>query len=137
YNDYRTHIGDRGTGVLRQRVHGVVDLWGNRKHSYELLREESSPIEALQVEGPPTAFRLTVRTRRHVPAYTLKGYQVRGTYFGYGEIPIEQQEVALPDLKPGEEATLMVSFAGKQPEKIQFDVLRPTGFSAYTQIWKS
>jgi beta-galactosidase len=137
YNDYRTHIGDRGTGVLRQRVHGVVDVWGNRKHSYELLREESSPIEALQVEGAPTAFRLTVRTRRHVPAYTLRGYRVRGTYFGYGEIPIEQQEVRLPDLKPGEEATLVVSFADKQPEKIQFEVLRPTGFSAYTQIWKS
>jgi beta-galactosidase len=137
YNDYRTHIGDRGTGVLRQRVHGVVDVWGNRKLSYELLREESSPIEEVRIEGPPTAFRLTVRTRRHVPAYMLKGYRVRGTYFGYGEIPIEQQEVALPDLKPGEEATLVVSFADKQPEKIQFDVLRPTGFSAYTQIWKS
>ncbi|MDQ2776457.1 MAG: beta galactosidase jelly roll domain-containing protein, partial [Acidobacteriota bacterium] len=35
YNDYRTHIGDRGTGVMRQRVHGVVDLYGSRKGSYE------------------------------------------------------------------------------------------------------
>jgi len=51
--------------------------------------------------------------------------------------PIEQQEVALPDLKPGEQAALGMSFAGRQPEKVQFDILRPTGFSAYTQIWKS
>jgi beta-glucuronidase len=137
YNDYRTHIGDRGTGVLRQRVHGVVDVWGNRKPSYNLLREESSPIEEVHIEGPPTAFRLTVRTRRHVPAYTLRGYRLRGIYFGYGQIPTEQQEVALPDLKPGEEAALKLNFADKRPEKIQFDVLRPTGFSAYTQIWKS
>jgi beta-glucuronidase len=137
YNDYRTHIGDRGTGVLRQRVHGVVDVWGNRKPSYDLLREESSPIEAMQIEGPPTAFRLTVRTRRRVPAYTLRGYRLRAVYFGYGQIPIEQRELALPDLTPGEEAALAVSFADRQPEKIQFDVLRPTGFSAYTQIWKS
>lgn len=137
YNDYRTHIGDRGMGVLRQRVHGVVDVWGNRKPSYELLREESSPIEEMQIEGPPTAFRLTVRARRHVPAYTLRGYRLRGVYFGYGQIPIEQQEVALPDLAPGEEAALTLSFADRQPEKIQFDILRSTGFSAYTQIWKS
>ena len=66
YNDYRTHIGDRGTGVLRQRVHGVVDVWGNHKPSYELLREESSPIAELRIEGPPTAFRVTVQTRPHV-----------------------------------------------------------------------
>jgi beta-glucuronidase len=137
YNDYRTHIGDRGTSVLRQRVHGVVDVWGNRKPSYDLLREESSPIEALRIEGPPTAFRLTVRTRRHIPAYVLRGYRLRGTYFGYGQIPIEQQEVALPDLKPGDETAFKISFADAQPERIQFDVLRPTGFSAYTQIWKS
>lgn len=137
YNDYRTHVGDRGTGVLRQRVHGVVDVWGNRKPSYDLLREESSPIEALRVEGPPTTFRLTVRTRQHVPAYTLRGYRLRGTYFGYGQIPIEQQEAALPDLKPGEETALTMSFADRRPEKIQFEILRPTGFSAYTQICKS
>jgi len=137
YNDYRTHIGDRGTGVLRQRVHGVVDVWGNHKPSYELLREESSPIAELRIEGVPTAFRVTVQTRPHVPAYTLRGYRLRGTYFGYGQIPIEQQEASLPELKPGSEASLELKFAGAQPEKIQFEVLRPTGFSAYTRVWKS
>jgi len=137
YNDYRTHIGDRGTGVLRQRVHGVMDVWGNCKPSYDLLREESSPIAELRIEGRPTAFKITVRTRPHVPAYTLRGYRLRGAYFGYGQIPIEQQEAALPELKPGSEAALEIHFADAQPEKIQFDVLRPTGFSAYTRIWKS
>ncbi|HEY6991554.1 MAG TPA: glycoside hydrolase family 2 TIM barrel-domain containing protein [Bryobacteraceae bacterium] len=137
YNDYRTHIGDRGRDVLRQRVHGVVDVWGNRKPSYDLLREESSPIAELRIEGRPTAFKITVRTRLHVPAYTLRGYRLRGVYFGYGQIPIEQQETALPELKPGSEAALEIHFADAQPEKIQFDVLRPTGFSAYTRLWKS
>ena len=137
YNDYRTHIGDRGTGVLRQRVHGVMDVWGNCKPSYDLLREESSPIAELRIEGRPTAFKITVRARTHVPAYTLRGYRLRGAYFGYGQIPIEQQEAALPELKPGSEAALEIHFADAQPEKIQFDVLRPTGFSAYTRIWKS
>ena len=40
YNDYRTHVGDRGSGVLKQRVHGVVDVYGAKKQSYELLRRD-------------------------------------------------------------------------------------------------
>ena len=28
YNDYRTHVGDHGMGALKQRVHGVVDVYG-------------------------------------------------------------------------------------------------------------
>ncbi len=38
YNDYRTHIGDKGTGVMKQRIHGVVDLFGSRTPSYLPLR---------------------------------------------------------------------------------------------------
>ena len=49
YNDYRTHIGDKGSGVLKQRVHGVVDVFGARKPSFEVLRSESSPVESLEV----------------------------------------------------------------------------------------
>jgi beta-glucuronidase len=49
YNDYRTHMGDKGRGRLKQRVHGVVDLYGARKPSFEALRNESSPIERFEV----------------------------------------------------------------------------------------
>ena len=31
YNDYRTLVGDKGAGAMRQRVHGVVDLYGAKK----------------------------------------------------------------------------------------------------------
>ena len=40
----------------------------------------------------------------YVSPRTLRGYRLRGVYFGYGQIPIEQREVTLPDLTPGEEA---------------------------------
>ncbi|MBV8819951.1 MAG: hypothetical protein JO022_16425, partial [Acidobacteriaceae bacterium] len=137
YNDYRTHIGDRGTGAMRQRVHGVVDLYGDRKESYDLLRNESSPIESLAVEGHPTAFKLNVRSRATVPAYTLKGYRLRGVYYGYGEIPVERHEVPLPELTPGAQASVEVAFSDAQPWRVRFDILRPTGFSAYTLEWKA
>jgi beta-glucuronidase len=137
YNDYRTHIGDRGTGVMRQRVHGVVDLYGVQKGSYEVLRNESSPIDSVVVDGHPNAFRVTVRARNTVPSYTLLGYKLRGVYYGYGEIPIERKEVVLPNLTPGESSVLDVAFTDALPWRVQFDVLRPTGFSAFTLQWKA
>jgi len=137
YNDYRTHVGDRGTGVLQQRVHGVVDLYGDRKESYDLLRRESSPIESLTVDGHPTAFKLTLRTRYTVPAYTLSGYTLRGVYYGYGEIPVEKKAVDLPELSPGKEITVDMAFADALAWRVRFDVLRPTGFSAYSLEWKA
>jgi beta-galactosidase len=137
YNDYRTHVGDRGTGVMRQRVHGVVDLYGNRKGSYELLRNESSPIESIAVDGHPSAFRVMVRTRETVPSYTLEGYKLRGVYYGYGDIPIERKEVELPNLAPGESSTLEIDFTDNLAWRVRFDILRPTGFSAFTFLWKA
>jgi beta-glucuronidase len=137
YNDYRTHIGDRGLGVMRQRVHGVVDAYGNRKRSYELLRTESSPVEFLTVAGKPKDFTVTVASRKTIPAYRLNGYRLRAVYFGYGEIPIERKEVLIPALEPGASATLPVSFSGAEPLRVQFDVLRPNGDSAYSLEWKS
>jgi beta-galactosidase len=136
YNDYRTHVGDRGLGVLQQRVHGVVDLYGAHKPSYEVLRRESSPIASLDVQGHPKDLKLTVQARKHVPAYSLRGYRVRGIYYAYGNIPVEQQEIELPELAPGQRATISMGFTEAVPLSIVFDVLRPTGFSAYSYEWK-
>ena len=77
YNDYRTHIGDRGVGQMKQRVHGVVDLYGVRKPSYEVLRTESSPVESMVVENQLNSFQLRLKTRRSLPAYTLSGYKLK------------------------------------------------------------
>jgi beta-glucuronidase len=135
YNDYRTHVGDRGRGAAQQRVHGVVDLYGNRKPSYELLRHESSPVEWVRASGSPKQLEVTVRARSVVPAYALRGYSVRALCFGQGGIPVERRSSALPDLDPGSEATVTLSFADLLPQRVQIDVLRPTGFSARTIEW--
>jgi beta-glucuronidase len=79
---------------------------------------------------------LTVHTRRYVPAYTLRGYKLRGICYGYGDIPVETKEGELPELTAGQEATVSMAFAEGTPLRIQFDVLRPTGFSAYSREWK-
>jgi beta-glucuronidase len=137
YNDYRTHMGDKGQGVLQQRVHGVVDVYGNRKASYEVLRRESSPVEALTVERSGDGFRAAVRTRRSVPAYTLRGYRLRWTVYSFGDLPMEQSETALPDLKPGAEFKDVMSFREQGVRRVVVEVVRPLGSSVSTETWKA
>jgi beta-glucuronidase len=137
YNDYRTHVGYSGVGALKQNVHGVVNLFGAQKASYEVLRRESSPIESLTVENKLNAFQLRLKTRHDVPMYSLMGYNLRGTFCGEGEIPVERQEVGLPELASGAEITIALTFSQSGvPLHVKFDVLRPNGFSAYSYQWK-
>ena len=137
YNDYRTHVGDRGTGVLKQRVHGVVDIYGAKKASYELLRRESSPIESLTLENHLNAFHVALKTRGDLPMYTLRGYTLRGTFYGQGNIPVELQEVEIPELRPASLAGLELKFTQSEaPAFLRLDVIRPTGFSVHSLDWK-
>ena len=137
YNDYRTHVGDRGAGVLKQRVHGVVDVYGRPKPSYSLLRQESSPVEFVVVENHENVLRVRVRNRSVFPMYTLRSYRLRATFYGQGDIPVEQREVELSDLSPGAEATAEISFGESEaPLHVVFDVLRPTRFSAFSLDWR-
>jgi beta-glucuronidase len=137
YNDYRTHIGDRGTGALQQRVHGVVDVYGRPKPSYAVLRDESSPIESLTVTNRGNTFHVLLETRNTLPSYTLRGYRVEGVLYGQGDIPVERQEIELPDLAPGKTVELDLAFAQTDsPHRVGFGVIRPTRFAVYSQEWK-
>jgi beta-galactosidase len=137
YNDYRSHVGPTGLGALRQNVHGVADLFGRRKPSYSALREECSPVESLIAENRVNSFQLRLQTRPDLPMYTLRGYKLTGIFYGEGDVPMERQEVELPEIIPGAEVTVDLAFTQTgAPQHVAFDVLRPTGFSAYSRIWK-
>lgn len=135
YNDYRTHLGDKGTGVLKQRVHGVVDLYGARKRSFEALRKELSPVESMTIRTDGGNRFAVVRTRRTLPAYTLRGYRLRSIVYGDGGIPLEQRESGLPDLEPGGELEFPLGAQGDIERRLRIDLVRPTGFSAATVFW--
>ena len=137
YNDYRSHVGYSSAGALKQNVHGVVDLYGAQKTSYQVLRRESSPVESLNAENNVNAFQLRLRTRQDVPMYTLRGYKLRGIFYGDGNVPIERQEVELPEITSGTETTVALTFSQSGVAlQVRFDVLRPNGFSAYSRNWK-
>ena len=136
YNDYRSHVGNDGLGVMKQNIHGVVDILGSRKPSYAVLRAESSPIEAVDVQGSPAALTVRFQCRKSVPSYALRGYVARAILYGLGNIPLEQREAALPVLQPGQEHSVLLHFTVKEALHINVDVMRPTAFSAATAIWR-
>jgi beta-galactosidase len=137
YNDYRSHVGYSGVGGLKQNVHGVVDLYGVQKASYEILRRESSPVESFTAENHENAFHLRIKTRHDVPMYALRGYKLRGIFYGEGDVPAERREVELPEIVSGGEITVDLTFSQSNvPLSVAFDVLRPTGFSAYSRNWR-
>jgi beta-galactosidase len=137
YNDYRTHIGDKGLGAMKQRVHGVVDLYGKRKPSFDALRRESSPVESLAVTVEGETLTAALRTRRNLPMYSMDGYKLRWTVYAHGNLPMEQREMTLPKLRPGEERRLTLHFRQTSPESVRVDLVRPTGFSALEAWWKA
>jgi beta-galactosidase len=136
YNDYHTQIGDKGTGVMKQRIHGVVDLLGARKPSFSVLRNESGSVESLECHGNPNLFTVTLRTRDSIPRYTLGGYKLRGILYGFANIPLEYREAGLPVLKPGQTLSIPLDFKEKDSAtRVEFDVIRPTGFSTIAASW--
>jgi beta-glucuronidase len=136
YNDYRTHVGDKGAFVLKQRVHGVVDVYGHRKPSFEALRDEASPLAQLDVSINGRWIAASVLAGITLPSYTLEGYALRCIVYGFGDLPMEQHTVPLPKMAPGEGLIQEVPFETKNPQRIRVDVMRPTEFSARTTWWK-
>lgn len=133
YNDYRTLVGDKGEGAMRQRVHGVVDLYAVRKPSFEALRLQASPIENVVLrkigEGQ---YEVEFRTRQRLPGYSLRGYSLRWLAYGYDDLPMDGGRVPLSALSPGSSRTEKIKTAVNGIRRVIVDLLRPTGFSAIT-----
>ncbi len=133
YNDYRTHIGDKGIGPLKQRVHGTVDLYGARKPSFEVLRYESGPVNHLNSWFNEGQLYVTLKTRNSIPNYTLKNYVLHWIIYADQNIPLEEGSIILPALKPGDTFSHTAKVLAPNPEKIIIEVMRPTGFSTISK----
>jgi len=145
YNDYRTFIGDKGTGAFKQRVHGIVDLFNKPKKSYDVLRRESSPIRTLAIEksGDSNEIEIRIITRSladDFPAYTLREYLLVCTAYNQDAQPIDARKISLPDLPPGTNRTEKIQLhvpAGQSAVRIFAEVFRPTGYSVLDAQWKN
>ena len=138
YNDYRTHVGDRGVGVMQQRVHGVVDVYGARKPSYEVLRVEASPLRSVSCErqgrGTEGAIRRPGPPRRLTPfaATLLRAVVLR---FRRHRCGAHRNHVCRTS-RPAAQTSAIDHIRRDPARPVKLDLLRPTGSSAHTAIWK-
>src|SRR5271170_628148 len=116
---------------MRQRGHGVVDLYACRKPSFAALRTQASPIEQLSLlQSTDGLYRLIIKVRKQLPGYILREYRARWVVFGYDDLPMHGIVSQLPELHPGESHTIQATFPSRDARRIVVDILRPTGFSA-------
>ncbi|MFC2124803.1 glycoside hydrolase family 2 protein [Bacteroidota bacterium] len=123
-NDYRTHMGEEGVGKLRQRVHGIVDLEGNKKPSYQIVQERLSPIENLVVEVRNNKVYIRGQNRNGIPSYSLRGYYIEiedhsGVKTG--------ETINLPDLEPGDPFNAVINDSGMDIGRVL--IKRPNGYN--------
>jgi beta-glucuronidase len=137
YQDYRTPS---------EFMMGVVDGERNRRGSWQVLRQEYSPvlIEALSVAPSSDSSRivavvLRARDRDDMPSYILRGYDLHWSVTsGDGEETFECGELALPTLEPGEEWSGSIVWSEVEPESVlTLRIVRPTGFEVLERTYDS
>ena len=123
-NDYRTHVGEAGEGVLKRRVHGVYDIDGNAKRSAGILRRMCSPIKIINVPWKGRhLLELKLVGGAGLPQHLCSGYAL---YWSTpGKVYRSGQRVALPDLSPGQATSVSLDeFSGNA---VVVTLVRPTG----------
>lgn len=123
-NDYRTQMGEEGEGRLRQRVHGVTDVYGAEKPSYRLLQEVSSPLTMDIVPGTAAGeWMCRLACTGHLPHYTVSGYSLHAEPPGSSREQVRE----IPVLLPGDRTDILIGTAGIAGP-IKVTVRRPSGF---------
>ena len=119
-NDYRTHMGESNEGKFRQRVHGVTDLYRQRKPSFDVYKKLSSPVSVSEEHLSDKEIKLIIGCKKSLPAYTISNYKVETIY--------ENDTVIFDilDLKPGENFELELDSV-----PISYRIIRPNGYVCF------
>lgn len=126
-NDYRTQMGEEGKGRFMQRVHGSTDMYGNPKPSYQLLRELAAPVYPVHIQLEEEQLALRLKNRSDIPSYRVSGYQLHVKLLDGAAMTL-----AIPDLEPGEEASLSIALEDLASRPAELTILRPTGSSVWS-----
>ena len=119
-NDYRTQMGEDGAGRFKARIHGLTDLYLNRKPSFYVYKKLASPIEILNVtKKSDTKISIVLFNKNTLPSYSLLSYKVR-----YKTLSGDFSQKVLPFMKPGD--TVTIELENIAP-RFAFDILSPNG----------
>ncbi|XID93046.1 hypothetical protein ACF3MZ_00455 [Paenibacillaceae bacterium WGS1546] len=128
-NDYRTRMGEDGSGKYRKRVHGSTDLYGNVKPSYSFLRDALSPVVVESISRETGGQLCRIRCRNDIPSYAVSGYQL----IVCDKQTFTETVAAVPAMKPGQFVELSIPFVDAPKGKIRIEIHRSTGFRSIVQ----
>jgi len=118
-NDYRTHMGEEGSGKYKRRTHGITGMYRERKPSFYSLKELSSPVEVLNIYQKDDKNVVSLKNKGSLPSYTIRDYK----------LVAGNKTILLPTLEPGESADIELPHGTKV-----FTIERPTGFTVMTHV---
>jgi len=121
-NDYRTHMGEEGTGKYKIRRHGITDVYLNPKSSFYVYKQLASPIEITKIVRIDNSRNVLVeiKVKNNIPSYAIRNYFIQ-----YLTQDNELVEIRLPDLMAG--STFTIELKNINPQ-YKFRILRPGGF---------
>lgn len=122
-NDYRTFIGETGEGKYKQRVHGIMDIYGVWKPSAFFIKQQYAPIRVIDVVRiSPEKIKVSLYCNDGIPSYSVKKYywQIYNTRLNN----MIKSEI-IPDLRPG--SFYDVEISGITNDEFQIYLYRPTG----------
>lgn len=122
-NDYRTHIGESGSGVYKTRIHGITDMNLRKKTSFGVYALLASPVTIMGVEPVESGIEADVwiTVKKSLPSYTLSGYYIR-----WKDRNENEHTHPLPNLKPGEDYKVRLTHF--HPSSTRIEVVRPNGY---------
>jgi len=119
-NDYRTHRGEDGAGKFRARIHGITDLYFNKKPSYTVFKQLAAPVEIVNVTKlNDTKVTVALRNKNTLPSYTISNYNIRWKTTA-GKITSSK----LPVMKPGDKINIELQDIER---RFAFEIISPTG----------
>ncbi|MPL99459.1 Beta-galactosidase [bioreactor metagenome] len=112
-NDYRTHMGEDSLHKYPVRVHGICDINLNKKDSYDVMKEISSPLVISDVIVEGNQVSMTIECRDAIPSYTVRNYYILA----------DDTRIDIRKMSPGQKINIDFTTSA-------FDLViyRPTGF---------
>jgi hypothetical protein len=119
---------------------GVVDPERNKRPSWEVLREEFSPVlfDSLNISqgsNGQSVFKVGLHSRGPIntdmPVYTMRGYSLHWAVTSLdGSTKYSQGDVPLPTLAPASQWNNEITFDVPSTDYIlTISIIRPTGYS--------
>ncbi len=126
-NDYRTHMGEAGEGIYKQRIHGVYDIYEKPKPSKDVLKRISAPLTIADIQIKEQSMSLVVKCKNKMPSYTCAGYYITLSEKERGKELIRKD---IPLLKPGQKAAIDLQM---DVNAEYINIYRPNGFHVVSE----